>query len=113
MTSNKSYTLDYFKDGNSRRVTADSILNRLIEICQKDWKYWFSLCKESGAETISYNQVSIIPSGKVLTPDVKLIVFRLKGHSGKSVRMIGFREEACPIFYIIGFDFDFSAYDHG
>ena len=113
MTTNKSYTLDNFKDESIRRVTAGNILNRLIEICQKDWKHWFSLSKESGAETISYNQVSITPSGKALTPDVKLIVFRLKGHAGKNARMIGFREEACPIFYVIGFDFDFSAYDHG
>jgi hypothetical protein len=37
----------------------------------------------------------------------------MKGYAGKNARILGIREDGCPILHIIGYDFDFSAYNHG
>ena len=46
--------------------------------------------------------------------DEKIYIFRFKTADNKNNgRILGFKKDRCPIYYIIGFDFDFSAYDHG
>lgn len=47
---------------------------------------------------------------QVITNDEKLYVFR----AGKEIRIIGYKSKSCAAaIHILGFDFDFSLYDHG
>lgn len=49
---------------------------------------------------------------KSMSPDTKLLVFRF-GNSDK-YRMIGYKSHNCSrVIHILGFDLDFTLYDHG
>ena len=113
LTANNIFNLNYFTDTNDKKAAIENIFERLLEICQNDWKYWHALPREQGVEMISVGGINLTPSKKRLMPDEKVIIFRMKGYAGKSARILGIREEGCPILYIIGFDFNFSAYNHG
>jgi hypothetical protein len=112
LTANKRYALDGVSDASARRELAANIVDRLCEICQRDWKHWYSLPKERGIESLPMHRINFSPSAAAPTPDKKILVFRVKGHAGSDARILGMREDGCPILFIIGFDFDHSAYDH-
>ena len=112
LTANKSYNLSYFPDAFSRREASEGILLRLSEICSNNWQYWHSLGKARGLEMLPIDRLRFSPSGKNMSFGDKVIIFRVKGYAGKEARIIGSRQEGCPILFILGFDFDFSAYDH-
>ena len=113
LTKNKTYNLEYFLDSNDKREATCRILLRLKELCEKSWEHWHGLGKKAGLETIPAERLNFEPSEKQLSSGDKVIVFRLKSYANKDARIIGMRRDGCPIFYIIGFDFDFSAYNHG
>lgn len=113
MTANHRYTIDGISDQNNRRTASEYILKRLIEIGKASWLYWHSRGKIHGLETIPSSSINFKPSDKKLTPDEKVYVFRVKSYAGDDARILGIREDGCPIMHIIGFDFDYSAYDHG
>lgn len=105
ITTNKRYRIDN-KDGKLAYI----LHNRLIEIMQNDWKYWHTQNKKRGLETINYSEINFSPCNYTLTGDEKIIVFRF---DGDDKRILGFKKNNCPILYIIGFDLNYSAYNHG
>lgn len=113
LTTNKEFTSYYFSDVNDRRIAIENIYNRLTEIGMYNWLHWYENGKRQGLETLSADELRFSPSGKELTPDEKVIVFRVKSYAGKDGRILGIREDGCPILHIIGYDFNFSAYNHG
>lgn len=51
-----------------------------------------------------------LPPDKNISYDTKLYVFRF----GNDYRLIGYKSNRCrAALHIIGFDFDYSLYDHG
>jgi hypothetical protein len=114
-TSNKRYTLDYFKAPQRReRLDATArIYSRLAEISCKEWRHWLTLPKEQGGEMLPEHRMNFKPSNADVRGDTKFIVFRTQTANGKGARIIGFREDGSSIFFVAGYDFDFTAYDHG
>lgn len=113
LTTNNTYNLNYFSDDNDKRTAITNIHERLLEICQNNWRHWHLLPRQQGLEMIPSDGVNFSPSVKKMMPDEKILVFRMKGYAGNGARILGIREDSCPIYYIIGYDFNFSAYDHG
>lgn len=115
LTSNSRYNFSYCdKEGESKgHLMASAIIRRLDEISKKTWQYWGALDKKSGYEKLDYSRLDFSASVK-LTPDENVYVFRFKykNPDSKDGRILGIREDACPVFEIIGFDFDYSAYNH-
>lgn len=86
------------------------MIDRLTEISGETWVYWQSLSKNHGIETFSAKQLKFSPSRYKFASDEKVIVFRF---FNQDFRIIGFKDSRLPTYYIIGFDFDYSAYNHG
>ena len=70
--------------------------------------------KRVGLETITYDQLHFSPGGDaIITKDTKLYVFRFDTYRGRNQgRIIGFKGAPCAVLHVVGYDFDFSAYDH-
>ncbi|WP_312637386.1 hypothetical protein [Oscillibacter sp.] len=117
MTTNKAHSISFLE----RRTPGDQLktLQGLYSIMEKisssPWKDWGALSKSTGYETITYSQLNFsAPEGIHLTGDTKLFVFRFDTFRGcNNGRIIGFKDNPCAAFNIIGYDFDFTAYPHG
>lgn len=114
MTSNSRHSLDYFKSGKEREITLASLYSRLNEISKKTWRDWLGYSKKYGLETMSVQQLHFdADSGANLTKDTSLYIFRFDTHLGTGKgRIIGFKSDPCSVFHIIGYDFDFTGYNH-
>lgn len=116
MTANKEHSIAFIqKRKASEQLEAFQALYKSFEtISSKPWKHWGNLPKEIGYETISYSEIGFKASPDArLTGDAKMNVFRLDTHLGRGKgRIIGFKDSPCSAFNVIGYDFDFSAYDH-
>lgn len=110
LTRNNQYQFDYFSNQNDKDKMMSLLLERVREISEKPYTYWNGLSKNQGSEMIPYSEMKVNPNGLILSQDDKLIVFRF---NRQQYRIIGIRIESCPILYIIGFDFNYSAYSHG
>ena len=111
LTTNRRYNFEYFQDNKNEESKMHSLLvKRLKEISEKPYSYWSGLGKVHGSEQIPYWRFRIAPNGLALSKDDKLVVFRF---CQQNYRIIGIRLESCPTLFIIGFDFDYSAYEHG
>ena len=62
-------------------------------------------------ETLSIENINFSPYDYETSKDQKVYVFRL---NSQNWRMIGIKSEInTDVLHIIGFDFDFTAYNHG
>ena len=115
MTKNSNYSLENIKDKSQRDSIMTGLHTKLCELSQKSWQYLIQQPKSSGLETINYDQIRFSPSiGSNLTKESKLYVFRFNTHRGqKESRIIGYKSSPCAVYNIIGFDIDYSAYEHG
>lgn len=117
MTSNKRYSLSYLDaiQGASREKTLKSLYDKLETLSCYPWLYWTQQRKNIGLETIMYERIKFEPKqGANLSKDSTLYIFRFDTYQGNGKgRIIGFKSTPCSVFQIIGYDFDFSAYDHG
>lgn len=109
LTTNKKYNLEKL-DKNQKATFLADLSARLIEISQKPWIYWNNLPKDKGMETIPFKDINFSPNGLELSKDEKIIVFRF---SSQNARILGVKSSSCAVYNIIGFDTDFSAYNHG
>ena len=113
LTKNKQYNFDFFSDDTHRKINAKAaVYDRLEELSKNTWLYWNGLSKNQGCETLKCDRIRFSPSGYIFTNDEKVIVFRFS-FLGSDCRILGIKKSPCSVFYIIGFDFDHSAYDHG
>ena len=95
--------------------TIKKLFEKLEELSKLTWKELQNRPKEAGYETIPISQFKIdltnIKNDLNLADDSKIIVFRF---NNQNARLLGVRSQECSsILYIIGYDWDFSAYDHG
>lgn len=115
ITSNKHYNFSYFSDMRIKLEAENAFINRLIELSSNDWIHWSGQGKKTGFEALPFDDDM---QKKFTTYDwtqgsrKQTYVFRFKAGSS-DYRIIGIKENSDPTLYIIGFDFDHSAYNHG
>lgn len=115
VTKNSRYNLENLKQGKEREVTLDGLYHKLYELSCNNWLYWMQKPKTVGLETIEYGDINFAASDNVtLSKDTKLYVFRFDTYKGKNAgRILGYKNAPCSVLHIIGYDLDYSAYDHG
>lgn len=114
LTTNKKNNFDYFKDKHEKAFALESMFKRLQEIGQKEHYYWLGLGKDQGGcEKIPYFRLHFSPANVTISQDEMVFIFRFALKRGSNAgRIIAWKKDACPILYIIGFDFNYNAYDH-
>ena len=118
ITTNSQYNFNYIEklDADERDKAYHGLLFYLKELTDLPWTHWHGMRKEAGGiETLPAKQIRFSPSsGKIFSEDEKVIVLRFDTHLGRfKGRIIGFKDSPCSAFYVIGFDFDHSSYNHG
>lgn len=108
LTTKKDYNFDYFGKNleNCREVKA-KLLDRIAEISSSTWLDMQNLPKTTGFETLCFDDIRFSPKEYIFSKEEKVYVLR----ACKDYRIIGFK--LGTVYYIIGFDFNYSAYDHG
>ena len=113
LTSNSTYNFDYFSTSQTveKEKALAELSKRVSEITCNTWLYWGSRGKKIGHESMQYSNLNFTSSSlpEDFTKDQKVYIFQFSNHS---YRIIGVKLGYCPMFYVIGFDFNFSAYDH-
>lgn len=94
--------------------TINNLFKRLEEISTLTWKELQNRPKETGYEMIPISEFKIsfenLKKELKLSEDSKIIVFRF---NNQKCRMLGVRSNECSsILYIVGYDWDYSAYNH-
>lgn len=118
ITSNNKFNFSHFKKDKKKLYEAKALLlDKLIEYRGKEMIELFSLPKESGLETIGYNQLNNInPKGISLSKDTKVTVFRYNKGEYRILAIpssVPVSDGKMTIYHIFAFDFDHSAYNHG
>lgn len=114
MTRNKHFSLEFFTDSHAKEITLSCLLARLEELSKQPWVYWMQQPKNTGLETMKYEELNFVASeDSNLSKDTTIYIFRFDTYQGaRKGRIIGFKSTPCSVFHIIGYDFDFSAYSH-
>lgn len=114
ITTNSRYNYGYF--GKKQRVEKlnciESLFSKIEEWTNGSWKEMFAKPKQTGIETIVYGDITFeskVCNNFSLAKDTKIIIMR---YNSSNQRILGVKRDKCPIFHIIGYDFDFSAYNH-
>ena len=130
---NDKHSVYSFKYLNANVRLKEGALNGLVDLLTKLSKMSLvdigKLPKQSGYETFDYTEfaesfVNTVQQNKELHKQgnalngIKLTVFRVKNPaSDNDYRMIckqdNYHQGSAHVFYILGFDFNFSAYTHG
>lgn len=118
ITSDKHYNIEYLKKnrGGKENEIYFALLHSLQQYSQSTWNDLKLKRKQAGGyETIAYSEMkesiaNMLPKDKQISYDTKLYVFRF----GSNYRMICYKSNRCKAaMHILGFDFDYSLYNHG
>lgn len=113
ITTNKRYNFSFYKKDEMRKEleTREGLDDLLQTLSRSTWEEILQRRHESfgGFETIPRVSIHFQPSWN-LAEDSKVCVFRFRQND---CRMLGIRAKESDVLYIIGFDFDYTAYDHG
>lgn len=117
MTSNGKHSAKSIDALHAREKsqTLSSLIHRFEELSSRPWTYWLQMGKAIGFETLDYGSLtfSAAPTAKI-SDDTAVYIFRFDTYRGNGKgRIIGFKESRCPVLHVIGYDIDFSAYNHG
>lgn len=113
LTLNGGFNFEYFgKDSRARLEAKSAVYDRLQDISSQSWLYWGGINKRHGYETIKADEMNFNPSNYEFSNDEKVFVFRLS-YLGNDCRIIGVKKSPCSTYYVIGFDFNHNAYNHG
>ena len=111
LTANSRYNLNTLS-GKEAESTLRGLYQKLHELSGQPWCHWMGLRKASGLETLEYHEIKFSAAVK-LAKDTTIYVFRFDTYQGHNKgRILGYKNSPCSVFHIIGFDVDFSAYDH-
>lgn len=109
LTTEKKYNFGKLDKGG-KREWCTALFERTVEISSESWLTWLNKEKGVGIETIPAESLNFSPKDRCFSPDEKVAIFRFNKGRG---RIIGIKESKSPVFYVIGFDTDYSAYNHG
>lgn len=111
LTTNNKYNIKYFNKFRDREKAYSALFYTIHELQKQSWEDIYNKNRKHGLETIPSNIVKFSPNGLKLTPDTKLISIRF---NRDKYRLIGIKSEKNKdVLHVIGFDFNYSAYDHG
>lgn len=115
VTKNDRYDLSGLKPGTEREQTIIGLHQKMRELSGEMWLHWMQMPKTIGLETLTYGELNFSAANTArLSKDTTVYVFRFDTYKGRSNgRLIGYKNDPCAVFHIIGYDIDFSAYDHG
>ena len=109
ITSKDDYNFNFFnKDKSRKHEAAFYLIDKLRNLSKKSWEELLSLPKKTAYETLP---MSIMNYNFGLGKDEKIISIRFG--NGGAYRILGIKRYDCPIFDILGFDFNHSSYNHG
>ena len=114
LTTNKTHNFDYFKGDLRQELSARQGLSDLVkDLCSTAWTKALLRRKNEkhGTETLSMEELRFAANGYQFSSDQKVIVFRFGNNSG--FRLLGVKGNESNVLYVIGYDFDYSAYNHG
>lgn len=114
ITKSKEYNFYHFKDKYRNEYECRKKLDELLMVLSTTtWKDLMSRNKtqQGGFEILSYEKIKPKSPNLTLSNDSNIFVFRF-GNSDE-YRLMGWKKDGCQVLYVIGYDFDFSAYDHG
>lgn len=112
----KKHTIDFIlKQKGNNKKTIENLFKKFEELSNFTWKDFINKPREVGYEMIPISDFFInldnIKKDLSLSDDSKIVVFRF---DNQNRRLLGVKSKECnAILYIIGYDWDFSAYDHG
>lgn len=111
LTTNNSYNINYFKKSTDKAKAYGALFYIINHLQGQTWLETMNKRKQIGFESIAYKTFNFKPNGYKLSKDDKLLVIRFKRGL---YRMIGIKSDVNKdVFHVLGFDFDYSAYDHG
>jgi len=111
LTTRTGHNFNYYgaNQANTMKESKKNLYDCIEKLSQGSWMHWGSLSKlQGGLETFEFSQLTFSPKDLKLSNDDKVCVFRFKDS-----RIIGIRKGKCPVFHVIGYDLDHSAYNHG
>ena len=117
LTNKKDYNFDFFNLDKANKLKAYISLHdkmqQLSEITMQDCK---ARGKISGSENIKYNDFnesfkSILKNIEIVSKDSSLCVIRFNQQNYRLICKTGIIDN--DVLYVIGFDFNYSAYNHG
>lgn len=114
--NNKNYTIEKITGAKEKcNKIIKKLMERFEEISELNWKELQNKPRETGYEMIPFSDFKLnldsIKRNLKLSSDSKMIVFRF---NNQNARILGVRSQECnSILYIVGYDWDYSAYDHG
>lgn len=117
LTDNKSFNFEYFgSDMRNRHDAYEALCKRLQELSDYGIEKLMNMQKKQGCESIPYSDFydsfkSVLNKVEVVSKDSKLWIFRFSSGNYRIIAKSNVLDG--NILYIIGFDFDYSAYDHG
>lgn len=112
LTTNSNYNFEFFEKSKHDCIKSKAVLlDKIEEITQQPWIHWHNQSKYCGGiERIPAKELKFKPNDYEFSEGDKVIVFRF---NGDKYRIIGIKFELDPFYYVVGFDFDHSAYNHG
>ena len=112
LTKNKNYNFEHFGSSRLRdELEARKALDELLQVLS--CSSWMSILQRrkrdfGGVETLSARAIHFTPSDGTVSEDEKYLSFRF---FSQKYRLLG--RKIGSVLYIVGFDFDYSAYNHG
>ena len=111
LTTNKKYNIQRFKTPREKAKAYGALFFLIEDMQSHTWKELYTRAKKKGIESIPAGRIKFKPNNFNMTPDTKLLVLRFYR---QKYRVIGMKSEVNnAVFHVLGFDFDYSAYDHG
>ncbi len=116
ITDKKDYSLNVLLNSDDRKAL-QSYFELLSAISEATWEELKIRSKKikGGYEMLEYSNFNTLIANKYnsnMSLDTKLLVFRFG--KGDAYRMIGYKSHNCSrVIHVLGFDLDFSLYDHG
>lgn len=111
----KNHTIEKITSSKEKcNKIISNLLKKFEELSTLTWKELQNRPKENGYEMIPISEFKIsfenLKKELKLSEDSKIIVFRF---NNQKCRILGIRSNECSsILYIIGYDWDYSAYSH-
>jgi hypothetical protein len=100
---------DAFK--NFRVDLMPKLLADFATLCTLKWRDIIIRPRQAGLGHERLPVVQLSPKPTLPAEDITHVsVIRLSGNKG---RLIGFKDEASPMFHVLRVDYDFTAYNHG
>lgn len=116
-TTNSKYNFEHFKKAvRDREKAYNGLHDKLYELSRMTKLELIEKPKERGAEYLPYSRFypsfsTILDKTGIVSPDSKLVIIRICNQDYRLICKDGIQDS--KVLYLIGIDFDYTAYDHG